>query len=291
MTIMVPSMPMVAGHRSMPPLAPHPRLRLSDARVAEINALVATDTVAARMLTSITAAGTRLLTAPMLTCNISGPGGLLGVASGAVNRMYTLGLLYRLSGNTSWSLRAIEEMRAIANFSTWHPPHFLDTAEMSHAMSIGYDWLHAELSDADKRAVEAAVLKLGIGEYNSKTSNGAQNVWARGDWNWNQVVNGGMAVASLTFADATATAGLPEAAATAFSTATSALRLAFASYAPGGAWPEGAGYWGYGTRYVASCCAGTRRRHQCRTPCLFDTVLCCPISCDCCVAPAACRSA
>lgn len=69
------------------------------------------------------------------------------------------------------------------------------------------------------------------------------NTKARGDWNWNQVVNGGMTAASLSFADAGKTAGLVTAAADTFAAATKAIRLAFDSYAPQGAWPEGAGYW------------------------------------------------
>jgi hypothetical protein len=76
------------------------------------------------------------------------------------------------------------------------------------------------------------------------------NEWARGDWNWNQVVNGGMTVAALSFMDANSTPGLPEAASKVLVHSTAALKLAFASYAPQGAWPEGAGYWGYGTRYA-----------------------------------------
>lgn len=231
------------------PLPPHPRLRLSQQRLGELRAVVASDPVAAGMYESIHAAGTRLLAAKPLACNISGPGGLLGVAGGAVNRIYTLAFLYRYSqGNTTWSARAIEEMLAVATFPTWNPPHFLDTAEMSHAMAIGYDWVYEAIAVPDRRAIEAAVLKHGVHEYLNLTSGG--NEWARGDWNWNQVVNGGLTVAALSFADATETAGLAQAAADTLERTRSALKLAFASYAPQGAWPEGAGYWGYGTRYA-----------------------------------------
>ena len=58
--------------------------------------------------------------------------------------------------------------------------------------------------------------------------------------------------AALAFADvdAASTPGLAEAAAATLGNATAAIRLAFASYRPDGAWDEGAGYWGYGTRYA-----------------------------------------
>ena len=241
--------------QQMPPLVPHPRLRLAgpagEQRLAALRSLVTTDPLAAGMYASIHASGTRLLTTSVLHCNISGPGGLLGVAGGAVNRIYTLAFLYRYSqGNTTWSNRAVEEMLAVAAFPSWNPPHFLDTAEMSHAMAIGYDWMYEAISEADRHTIEAGVLKHGIHEYLNHTDAPGGNVWARGDWNWNQVVNGGLTVASLAFGDADKTPGLPAAAAEALSRTGSALKLAFASYAPQGAWPEGAGYWGYGTRYA-----------------------------------------
>lgn len=232
-------------------LAPHPRLRLSSERLAALRKLVMADKVAAGMLSSIRTAGERLLSAPVLSCNISGPGGLLGTAGGLVNRIYTLAFLHRLDhGNRTWSARATEEMLAVAAFASWNPPHFLDTAEMSHGMAIGYDWMHDAIGEADRRTIEGAVLRLGIGEYLQAIAPPHGNEWARGDWNWNQVVNGGMVAASLAFGDADQTAGLVPAAAAALAAASAALRLAFASYAPVGAWPEGAGYWGYGTRYA-----------------------------------------
>eukprot|EP01051_Picozoa_sp_SAG22_P013044 SAG22_NODE_1418_length_4469_cov_1.911670_1_plen_1205_part_10 len=232
-------------------LAPHPRLRLSSARLAALRKLVVADKVAAGMLSSIRTAGERLLSAPVLSCNISGPGGLLGTAGGLVNRIYTLAFLHRLDhGNRTWSARATAEMLAVAAFASWNPPHFLDTAEMSHGMAIGYDWMHDAIGEADRRTIESAVLRLGIGEYLQAIAPPHGNEWARGDWNWNQVVNGGMVAASLAFGDADQTAGLVPAAAAALVATSAALKLAFASYAPVGAWPEGAGYWGYGTRYA-----------------------------------------
>ena len=38
--------------------------------------------------------------------------------------------------------RLEEEMLAAAGFSDWNPGSFLDVAEMTTALAIGYDWLH-----------------------------------------------------------------------------------------------------------------------------------------------------
>jgi hypothetical protein len=37
-------------------------------------------------------------------------------------------------------------MLAAAAFSDWNPSHFLDVAEMTAALAIGYDWLYEEVS-------------------------------------------------------------------------------------------------------------------------------------------------
>ena len=42
--------------------------------------------------------------------------------------------------------RAVKEMLAVSAFSDWNPSHFLDVAEMTMAVSIGYDWLYDGLS-------------------------------------------------------------------------------------------------------------------------------------------------
>ena len=222
---------------------PHPRLRLTPTELNKVRQVTASDPIAAGMLRSITTAGNRLLTAPTLVHNKSGPGQLLGVAGGFVNRMYTLGFLHRLCNGTDarWAARAVVEMRSIANFSDWNPAHFLDTAEMSHGIAIGYDWAFDAIAAEDRRLIEGAVLRNGFGAFLKSIR--ARDTWARGDWNWNQVVHGGMTTAALAFVDCTLTPGLADAAKMTLEASTSGLTAAFASYAPQGAWPEGAGYW------------------------------------------------
>ena len=59
-----------------------------------------------------------------------------------LHRVYTLALLYRLDGDQRYAERAWQELEAAAQFQDWNPRHFLDTAEMTHAFAIGYDWLY-----------------------------------------------------------------------------------------------------------------------------------------------------
>src|SRR5439155_16024747 len=68
--------------------------------------------------------------------------------------------------------------------------------------------------------------------------------WATAPTNWNQVCNGGLLAAALAIADEE-----PVTARAVVAGARKSLPLAMAVYAPDGAYPEGPGYWDYGTAY------------------------------------------
>ena len=41
-------------------------------------------------------------------------------------------------------------MLYMAGYDNWNPEHFLDVAEMTMALSIGYDWLYEVLSPKNR---------------------------------------------------------------------------------------------------------------------------------------------
>ena len=63
-----------------------------------------------------------------------------------LRRILFLGFAYRMTGEKRYSDRAEAEMLKAASFSDWNPSHFLDVAEMTAALAIGYDWLYPKLS-------------------------------------------------------------------------------------------------------------------------------------------------
>ena len=67
---------------------------------------------------------------------------LLDQSRAALRRISTLAGLYRLDGDHRKADRARLEMLAAAAFPDWNPSHFLDVAEMTNALAIGYDWLY-----------------------------------------------------------------------------------------------------------------------------------------------------
>ncbi len=169
---------------------------------------------------------------------------LLSVSRRVLRRAQVLGLLYRLDGDGRWRDRLWRELEAAAGFKDWNPRHFLDTAEMTHALAVGYDWLYDAWTDAQRETLRTALvekgLKVGLGVH-QRTVPGS---WPRARHNWNQVCNGGLGIGALAVAESE-----PELAGELLQDALVSIQLAMAEFAPDGAWAEGPGYWDYATTY------------------------------------------
>jgi hypothetical protein len=226
----------------------HPRLIATDQDMARIRTLSQTNPDAKMLRARLEQAGEQILGQPPVIYEIIGPR-LLTQSRRALDRIYTLALLYRLDGQTKWRDRAVAEMKAAAAFKDWNPSHFLDTAEMTHAFAIGYDWLYASLSDDERAWIRRAIVEKGLEPaftfYRPKRS------WVMATHNWNQVCNGGIGMGALAIAE-----DEPERAAEILKGAIESLPRAMKSYAPDGGWNEGPGYWHYATRYNVYFLAG-----------------------------------
>jgi len=221
----------------------HPRLMLTDDGLASLLRLIETDTELQRLVQTLLAEATGLLDEPTVEYKLIGPR-LLSQSRRCLMKVYALALAYRLTGEMKFAERAKEELLAAAAFKDWNPSHFLDTAEMSHAFGIGYDWLYDELG-ADRETIRTALvekgLKPGLLCYRGESRS---SWWVQSEFNWNQVCNGGLLAGALAVADEH-----PEIAAEIVASAVESLPTAMASYAPDGGWAEGPGYWHYATRY------------------------------------------
>lgn len=165
---------------------------------------------------------------------------LLGESRRAVQRVLTLAMAYRLSGNRAYAARAEREMLAAAAFSDWNPSHFLDVAEMTLALAIGYDWLYDQLDAAARPVVGAAILEKGV----RVPLDTAHHGWTRARNNWGQVCHGGMVAGALAVLEDDRQAAVKT-----IQRALTNLPVSMAMYAPHGSYPEGPGYWAYGTTY------------------------------------------
>ena len=230
----------------------HPRLILRAGAEERIRQRVMTDPIARRYYERLSAEGRRLLNEPPSERVLHGREPsymyMLHNSREVLDRVYTLALLYRLDCDPRWSQRAIAELLHAARYVDWNPAHWLDTAELMHALAIGYDWLYDVLSPEQRAELVAAILRHGFDEAEKAYRDGAW--WTKNAFNWNNVCNGGVIIAALGFAEAA-----PDRAAHLMRQALQGLPYALASFAPDGAWAEGPAYWGYAMRYTQSAFA------------------------------------
>ena len=163
---------------------------------------------------------------------------LLDVSRTALYRIATLAMCYRLYGNGRHLARALAEVRAVCAFEMWHPSHFLDVAEMSLAVAIGYDWLYEYMDDGTRAFVAHALRTRGLDASRENQS------WITVGNNWGQVCHAGILAAALALAEE----GPVETAAF-VQRCVERLPTPMAALAPNGNYPEGPGYWNYGMEF------------------------------------------
>ncbi len=222
----------------------HPRLILTDARLAELKALHGRDAGLRRIVKDVLATADRELKRPVLKYEKRGPR-LLHISRRLVDRTYALGVAWRWTGKREYFDKAVENLLAVCAFKDWNPSHFLDTAEMANGVGTGYDWLHRDLTEPARKALREGLIRNGLKPGLAAYKTGRYGWWARNAFNWNQVCNSGLIVGALAIAETD-----PEYARRILPAAVKSLPKALATYAPDGAWPEGPGYWGYATRYT-----------------------------------------
>ncbi len=228
----------------------HPRLIALDSDVARVKELIQTNPDAKALYNSLKREADKILKQPPVEYKLQGPR-LLSVSRKCVRRVYALATLYRLDGDRRYLERAKKELMAVAKFEDWHPSHFLDTAEMTHAFAIGYDWLYKDLTDEERRIIREAIVQKGLKP--AQEIYEGKRWWTRSRFNWNQVCNGGIGLGALAIGDEEQKLGKYI-----LGQALTSLPLALAEYAPDGGWPEGPGYWNYATRYNVYFLAGMK---------------------------------
>src|SRR4030042_2519393 len=138
----------------------HPRLMLKDKDLQGLKEQYENDKVLQKCVKDVIDRADGYMNKPMLTYNKIGPR-LLHVSRECLSRVYALALAYRWTGRQEYARKAVDNMLAVCTFTDWNPSHFLGTAEMSHAVGVGYDWLSSYM-DADARAkIKAGLIKNG----------------------------------------------------------------------------------------------------------------------------------
>ena len=220
----------------------HPRLFLTDEKLNQLKELRKTDVVLDKYINAVVASSNSILTKPMLTRVLIGPR-LLDVSRELLKRTTHLAMAYRFTGDKKYLDAAVNNIKAVCEFTDWNPSHFLDVAEMTNGVAIGYDWLYNDMSKSDRETIREGLKTKGLAEYRKSYESAW---WHNGDNNWNQVCNGGLIVGSLAIAETD-----PTYARDFVSMAAENMKFSNKYYAPDGAWYEGPGYWSYATEYLS----------------------------------------
>jgi hypothetical protein len=152
-------------------------------------------------------------------------------------------MMFRLTGEQRFLVRAKLEMQTMAELPNWYPQHFLDTAEGALGMAVGSDWLHDALTTEERARFEDALIEKAL---RASLEDEAGKNWIAGNNNWTAVCHGGLVVAALAVAERE-----PALAEQIVNRALKNMPRYAALYAPAGAYSEGPDYWAYGTTFYA----------------------------------------
>jgi len=231
---------------------PHPRLILLDADLDRIRNLSRDNPLARQVYSSLDRECERLLTLPPADFKLPGPR-LIAEVHHVVDRVTTLALMYRITQRNSWLRRAVVELQAVANFHDWNPSRFVDTAELTFACALGYDWLYNSLSSAERDWLREAILTKGIDLALPLYSH--DNGFPKEHFNWNMVCNASFGIAAMAVApgmdtDSDADKELNEKCSTLLRASLESIPRGLTTYGIEGSWPEGPDYWNYVTKYA-----------------------------------------
>lgn len=221
-------------------LKTHPRLFMPKGEERDVKKSVKSTPYWNEVNSFILAQADLMLEKPLLEKNVVGRR-LLGVSREALARVTYLSYAYRTTGDEKYAAKAVEEMLTVSKFDDWNPSHFLDVAEMTATLAIGYDWLYAYLPATSRLIIADAIIEKGL-----KTSlvekNNAQ--WIENKNNWNQVCHSGLALGAMAIWE-----NEPELAQQIVARSVNNIRIPMGNYAPDGAYAEGGNYWEYGTLF------------------------------------------
>ena len=219
------------------PLIDHPRLLLQREKEREVYRIVGDIPEIKNLHDSILRVCNKIEKMPVLKRKITG-GRMLNISREALRRIFYLSYGYRMTGNRRFADRALEEMLNVCKYEDWHPTHFLDVAEMTMGVAIGYDWLYDVIEDIDRIKIVTAINEKA---FQPALYSKSAYFYRRTD-NWNSVCNAGLLYGAIAVLD-----DLPEEANEIIKRCIISNPVVLNSYAPDGGYPEGYGYWSYGT--------------------------------------------
>jgi Heparinase II/III-like protein len=219
----------------------HPRLMMTPNTIATIQANLPKDPWLQKQYRGQKKDADRFLSEPVSVYRLHGRDDMVDISRKVLERVSTLALVYHIEGDRKYLDRCWLELDNAGHFHDWGPRQFLDTAEMTAAFAIAYDWLFDAWTPEQRQSLRRSIvdmgLKPGLIAYDTQK-------WPHQVDNHNTVNNGGLILGALAIADEE-----PGIAGKILARAISSDPHSLSQFAPDGAWPEGPMYWGYATEY------------------------------------------
>lgn len=253
-----------SGSLSANSLRSHPRLMAAQYEWDCLPSKIAKDAYLTVWNATIFQNATKWASMPSVNYSVDGTfsgSGILDPAREVQQRIKAWGYAWRLTKDTKWVDRAWTELQVAAGNSstdvwnptavdsstsrnaTWNPSHFLDTAELTAAFAIGYDWLYDGLNNTQRTAIMWSIISLGLNQGVQQYATSA-GWWKNTNGNWNCVCNSGLLLGALAIWDVDPTSASNSIVSSAVpNMQQNCMQGAY----PDGTWSETPNYWYFGS--------------------------------------------
>lgn len=159
----------------------------------------------------------------------------------AEKRLLSYAYAYRYTKDISFVLAAEKEIESICKYEDWFPDHFLCTSGFGLAFAFAYDWMYKALDPKVKAHMEETIKR----NLFTPGRDPKFQKWRNMTNNHNEVDNAGLVCAAIAFYEK-----FPSDARYFISDAlVTNPPCLHEMYSPEGGYPEGPGYWRYGTQH------------------------------------------
>lgn len=231
----------------------HPRLILLDGDLDRVRITAQENSLARRVYGDLERECDRLLTVPPAEYKLVGTRLLVQVRR-VLERVATLSFFYRLTSRETYLRRAVAELQSAAAFRDWNPARFSETAELTCAFALGYDWLYNALTPQERTWIRTAIVAKGLDPALPLYEH--DGGWPKDRYYANVLCNAGMIAGALAIAGEPGEAGqlIDEKCRAILRAALDSVPRGLVSYGVEGSWPEGPDYWHAASQYTCVMC-------------------------------------
>ncbi len=177
----------------------------------------------------------------------------LNEARELLTRVHSLGLATIISGDTKYCARLWRDVERVSDatlFPNWTDPgKELALGEFAHATGLAFDWCNKSWTQTQYNTLKAAMLRNAI-QPAAAFYQTPVKWWSipSKKSNWNQVVNGGLLVATVSLGGH-GNVNSPQG--TLYKTVLASVKRGLTLFSGDGSAPEGGGYWIYSMEYLS----------------------------------------